>query len=271
MNADHRRAPLDIEVVRAHLRGESLLWQVIEIVTETGSTNTDLIEAAATGVDITRVVRVSEHQTAGRGRHGRVWSAPARTQVAFSAGVNAARIPNHAWGWLPLLAGVAVVDAVRATCGIAAGLKWPNDVLVASGKLAGILAEVAGAQPVIVIGIGLNATLSHEEAPEGATSLHMLGASKVDRNLILAQLLRELSARISRWTATGGTDEQLVGDYRRLSLTLGTRVRVDLPGDRHIVGLANDVDHLGRLQIVIGNDLHNVSAGDVTHLRPEVP
>ena len=86
-------------------------------------------------------------------------------------------MPSEAWGWLPLLTGVAVVDAVAEVAGVTAGLKWPNDVLVGTGKLAGILAEVAAPEPVVVVGLGLNVT----EAPDPvATSLSMLGAA-VDR------------------------------------------------------------------------------------------
>lgn len=64
-----------------------------------------------------------------------------------------------------LLTGVALVEAVRSTTGIAAGVKWPNDVLVGIGKLAGVLAEVAAPDPVIVVGLGLNVTLTADEAP----------------------------------------------------------------------------------------------------------
>ena len=77
-----------------------------------------------------------------------------RSQIALSVGVGADGVPPEAWGWLPLLTGVALVDAVRATTGIEAGVKWPNDILVGTGKLAGILAEVAAPDPVIVVGLG---------------------------------------------------------------------------------------------------------------------
>ena len=96
------------------------------------------------GDDVDGSVLFAEYQHAGRGRHGRHWSAPPRAQVALSVGVRGSSVPRSGWGWLPLATGVAVADALTALSGgFDSGLKWPNDVLVNGGKLAGILAEVA--------------------------------------------------------------------------------------------------------------------------------
>ncbi|MGI9125826.1 MAG: biotin--[acetyl-CoA-carboxylase] ligase, partial [Mycobacterium sp.] len=172
-------------------------------------------------------------------------------------------------GWLPLLTGVAVVDAVRATTGIDPGLKWPNDVLFGGGKLAGILAEVASPAPVIVVGLGLNVTLTAGEAPDPrATSLLMLGSTMLDRSALLGSILAELTARIDRWRIADGADAGLIADYRARSITLGTRVRALLPGDREIIGIATDLDDIGQLHIDTGAQTVAVSAGDITHLRP---
>lgn len=262
MTADARRGPLDVALPVA------APWSQLEVVEQTGSTNADLLARSAAGENIDGAVLVAEYQTAGRGRHGRSWSAPARSQLALSAGVGVAAVPPAGWGWLPLLTGVAVVDAVHEVCGVAAGLKWPNDVLVGAGKLAGILAEVAGEQ-VIVVGLGLNVTLTTDEAPDpAATSLLMLGVTEVDRNVLLAAILRTLGTRIERWRAAGGADTALLVDYQGHSLTLGSQVRASLPGGREIVGLARSVDELGRLRIDTDTDTVTVSAGDITHLRP---
>src|SRR5581483_2612329 len=205
------------------------------------------------GADIDGAVLLAEYQTAGRGRHGRHWSAPPRAQIALSVGVAAASVPRSSWGWLPLATGVAVADALTAVCGVAPGLKWPNDVLVDRGKLAGILAEVAAPAPVIVLGLGLNVTLTAEEAPDpAATSLLMLGSSVTDRNTLARKILGELTIRIDAWRAAGGADAALVADYQRYSLTLGSRVRAILPGDREVVGTANAIDETGRLCIDTG-------------------
>jgi BirA family transcriptional regulator, biotin operon repressor / biotin---[acetyl-CoA-carboxylase] ligase len=272
MDGDPLRVPLDAPALRDGLVGPGLPWRQLDVVDETGSTNADLLARCAAGVDIDGSVLVAEYQSAGRGRQGRQWSAPPRAQIAMSVGVGASSVPQSGWGWLPLATGVAVVDAVRGIAGVEAGLKWPNDVLVGDGKLAGILTEVAAPQPVIVVGLGLNVTLTIAEAPDpAATSLLMLGSPATDRNVLATRILRELALRIERWRAAGGADPALVADYQRYSLTLGSRVRATLPGDRQVVGVAQSVDELGRLHIDMGEKTVTISAGDITHLRPVDP
>ena len=263
------RARLDIAAICRDLVGPNMPFHRVDVVETTGSTNVDLLARHAAGEDIDRAVLIAEHQSAGRGRNGRAWSTPPRSQIALSMGIAARGVPTTAWGWVPLLAGVAVVDAVRATTGVDAKLKWPNDVLVGEGKLAGILAEVAAPDPVIVVGLGLNVTLTADEAPDPrATSLFMLGSTMLDRSALLGAVLAELSVRIDRWRSARGPDALLVEDYRRLSSTLGTGVRATLPGDREIVGVATDLDESGQLIIDTGAQTVAVSAGDITHLRP---
>jgi BirA family biotin operon repressor/biotin-[acetyl-CoA-carboxylase] ligase len=241
-------------------------WRRLDVVGETGSTNADLLAASAAGDDIDGSVLLAEHQNAGRGRHGRSWSAPPHAQIALSVGIDASAVTRSAWGWLPLATGVAVVDALTAVAHITVGLKWPNDVLAGDGKLAGILAEVAAPAPVVVVGLGLNVTLTAEEAPDpAATSLLMLKAPVIDRNVLTHSILGELAVRIEAWRAA---DPKLIADYRRYSLTLGSRVQATLPGGRRLVGLARAIDELGRLCIDTGDQTVTVSAGDITHLRP---
>ena len=263
------RAALDVVRVRHDLVGPGRPLTRLDVVETTGSTNADLLARHSAGEDIDGAVLIAEHQSAGRGRNGRAWSTPPRSQIALSVGIAARAVPTTAWGWVPLLTGVAVVDAVRATTGVDANLKWPNDILVGEGKLAGILAEVAAPDPVIVVGLGLNVTLTAEEAPDPrATSLLMLGSTMLDRSALLGAVLAELTARIDRWRSAGGPDTTLVADYRRRSVTLGTRVRALLPGDREIIGVAADLDVSGQLSIDTGAQTVTVSAGDITHLRP---
>lgn len=241
----------------------------LDVVETTGSTNADMLARHAAGEDIRGTALVAEHQTAGRGRNGRSWSAPPRSQIALSLGVDAGGVPPATWGWLPLLAGVALVDAIRDVTGVEALLKWPNDVLVGTGKLAGILAEVAAPDPVIVVGLGVNVTLTAEEAPDPrATSLLMLGSPTTDRAVLLKHILEELISRIEQWRSANGSATPLMDDYRQRSATLGATVRAILPGDREVIGTAYAIDDLGRLSIDTGADTVDVSAGDIVHLRP---
>lgn len=266
---DFDQPALDETALRSEVLGDSY-WRHLDVVSQTGSTNADLLARASSGTDIDGAVLIAEQQTAGRGRHGREWSAAPRGQIALSVGVRVDDVPTAGWGWLSLATGLAVVDAVATVSPVEAGLKWPNDVLAGGGKLAGILAEVA--QPFAVIGIGVNVT----EAPPdvGATSLLAEGVAQPDRDLLVRRLLRELGERIAAWREAWGADPQLANDYRARSLTLGSRVRAELPGGSDVVGIARDIDDQGRLQLETWDSNSDrsgqtvvVSAGDVIHLR----
>ncbi len=266
MDRDQLRTPLDAAALRAELIGTGLGWRQLDVVEQTGSTNADLLARAASGTDVAGAVLIAEHQTAGRGRHGRGWSASPRAQITMSVGVSVVEVPTEGWGWLSLATGVAVVDAVLAVTGVQAGLKWPNDVVADGRKLAGILAEVA--RPVVVIGLGLNVTQAPEEVDgPDATSLFDLGVPAPDRDRLVCAVLRELGRRIVAWRAARGADWALAADYRARSLTIGSQVRAQLPGGKDVVGIATAIDDHGRLCIEAGGQTAVVSAGDVVHLR----
>ncbi|ORV93833.1 biotin--acetyl-CoA-carboxylase ligase [Mycobacterium interjectum] len=263
---DSLRQPLDQAALRAELIGTGLGWRQLDVVEQTGSTNADLLARAAAGTDVAGAVLIAEHQTAGRGRHGRGWSATPRAQITMSVGVSIVDVPTEGWGWLSLATGVAIVDAIQQVTGVRAGLKWPNDVLADGGKLAGILAEVA--RPVVVIGLGLNVTQAPDEIDgPGATSLFDLGVTAPDRHRLVCAVLTELGRRIVGWRAARGADWALAADYRARSLTIGHAVRAQLPGGKEVVGTATAVDDQGRLCLEAGGQTVVVSAGDVVHLR----
>ena len=181
----------------------------------------------------------------------------------------------------PLLAGLALVAAIdrvgagtAAGVGVATALKWPNDLLLGPErrKGAGILVEAdgAGADGALVVGVGLNVTTTREALPEGATSLAAEGGP-TDRTTLLLALLDEVAALDDRWRAARGdvASAGLLEDYRARCATLGTPVRVALPGDRVLSGRAVDVDPSGHLLVRDGSgDTTAVSAGDVVHVRP---
>ena len=258
------RAPIDETALRDRLVPP---WRHLEVLQETGSTNGDLSARAAAGVDIRGMVLLAEHQTAGRGRHGRTWSAAPRSQVLISVGVDVAGMPTSTWGWLPLVTGIAVVEALAEVAGIDAGLKWPNDVLVGDDKLAGILAEVAAPSLTVVVGLGLNVTTTTIEVPGPATSLSQLGAAVTDRTAITSILLERLGSWFNRWRMSADPLAGVGPAYYAHSVTIGRRVRATLPGGRAVTGTADSLDGLGRLRIDTGPELVTVSAADIEHLR----
>jgi BirA family biotin operon repressor/biotin-[acetyl-CoA-carboxylase] ligase len=271
MSHNSVRRALDETALRDAVPIPGPAWRRLDVVAETGSTNADLIARGSTGEDIAGAVLITEHQTAGRGRNGRTWLAVPRALITMSMGVSTMGIPPAAWGWVPLVTGLAVVDAVAEVSGVRAGLKWPNDVLAGPQrhKLAGILAEVAPPASVIVVGVGLNVSLRVDELPDpAATSLQVLGAGEQDRAALVVALLTHMARRVDGLRRTGGADAALIEEYTAASLTIGSRVRATMPGDREAVGEALGVDDQGRVRIDTGDDVVVVSAGDIVHLRP---
>jgi len=215
-------------------------------------------------------VITTEHQTAGRGRLDRGWITPARSALTVSALLRPSpSIPVERWPWLPLMTGVAVASALRKK-GYAAGLKWPNDVLIEGRKVCGILIErieTTGARSsaAVVIGFGLNTSLTREELPiETATSLELESGAPVDRTEMLVALLGELRAAYEIW---GSDPAELARRYRELSVTVGEQVRAELPGGDVWEGVATEIDDFGRLVIATGEGPRVVGAGDVIHAR----
>ncbi|MEJ2885332.1 biotin--[acetyl-CoA-carboxylase] ligase [Actinomycetospora aeridis] len=272
-------APLDADALRRTLVPRP--WASLDVVAATGSTNADLL-ARATGPDAApdRTVLVAEHQDAGRGRRERVWEDRAGEGLTFSVLLRPREIAPERWGWAPLLAGLALVEAVGRVSGVPAALKWPNDLLLGAepaAKGAGILAEVGGGSGsdadggrALVVGIGLNVATPVADLPAGATSLVAEGAD-LDRDTVLVAVLRALADLDDRWRAAYGdvVAAGIVEDYRARCATLGREVSVMLPGDRRLEGRAVDVDRDGRLAVrTPDGDTTVVSAGDVVHVRP---
>jgi BirA family transcriptional regulator, biotin operon repressor / biotin---[acetyl-CoA-carboxylase] ligase len=266
--------PWDTAALRAALLAPAGPWARLEVVDRVGSTNGALLAAAAEGAP-DRSVLVARQQDAGRGRLGRHWVSPAGTGLTFSVLLRPAGVSPDRYGWLPLLAGLAVHDAVRALIPSQTCLKWPNDLLLGAGqrKAAGILAEATtGADgTAVVLGIGLNVDGGPDDLPPGATSLAAEGAVPLGRGAVLAEVLSRLAQREEAWRAAAGDPDadRLRADYRAACGSLGAEVRVELPGGMTVTGMAEDVDDDGRL-LLLGADGQRraIAAGDVVHVRP---
>ncbi|MGW1766990.1 biotin--[acetyl-CoA-carboxylase] ligase [Streptomyces sp. NPDC002073] len=270
------RPPLNLASLQRSLVTPDSLWSSVELVESTGSTNTDLAARAAELPE--GAVLVAEEQTSGRGRLDRSWTAPARSGLFFSLLLkpDPAKVAPAQWGWLTLLAGVAASAALSRAAAVDTSLKWPNDLLVTvdghERKTGGILAERAGGeQGGVVIGIGLNVTLTEDELPvPAAGSLVLAKAAVTDRDSLLKAVLRSIEDWYRRWCEAGGdpSESGLQETYAAECATLGRHVRAELPGGRELTGTAEAVDAEGRLVVRTADGAREaVSAGDVVHLR----
>ncbi|MFJ6384766.1 biotin--[acetyl-CoA-carboxylase] ligase [Kitasatospora sp. NPDC092039] len=271
---DLDRPPLDEEALRHDLLVPGGLWTSLDVVAETGSTNSDLAARAAAGAGQGAVL-VAEAQSAARGRMDRQWTAPPRSGLFLSVLLRPEEVPVERYGWLPILVGVAAASTLGRVAGVEVGLKWPNDLQAevdgAERKLGGILTELAGG--AVVVGMGLNVSLRAQELPvPTAASLALAGASTTDRGTLLRALLREFAELYRDWTAAAGDPHasDLMRAYVDRCTTLGRQVKVHLPGDRELVGEAVAVDGDGRLVVRTPDGVRRaVGAGDVVHVRPE--
>jgi len=250
------------------------------VLPETTSTNDILVAAAGTEPEFSVVVTGS--QTAGRGRLGRVWTAPPGTSLAISVLLRPVypageAMPLEHFGWLPLIAGAAMARAIMPHSRGVVGLKWPNDVQIDGLKVSGLLAELTPTGDAVVLGAGVNLALTAEQLPTAtSTSLLLAGATLDGDELADAVLgaylenLRDLYTDFLRY----GADVEASGTLALLTelcTTLGQQVRVELPGGTDLHGTATGIDRSGRLVVRRGSDgaVMAVAAGDVTHLRYE--
>ena len=234
-------------------------------VVETGSTNADLMAAAAAGAPHGSVL-ATDHQTAGRGRRDRRWESAPGDALMFSillsppGGVEGLASTTTALG-------VAAAEACRALGAEGVALKWPNDLVVGEAgthrKLAGILAQsvVSADQVAAVVGMGLNVRGARlgDLAP-AAVALDELVADP-DRERLLTDILQRLSETLALSPA------ELRIRYLALSATVGTVVEVTTD-DGLVVGEAIDVIDGGALLVDSEDGLHEVVVGDVVSVRP---
>ncbi len=238
---------------------------------EVDSTNRYLLDESRAGAP-EGVVVVADHQTAGRGRLGREWWAPARSSLLMSVLLRPNLLPERLHLASAALA-LAACDACEAETGVRPGLKWPNDLVVKDvsvpeRKLAGVLAEVD--LPAVVVGLGLNmnwdsgggrpAGLPAQLADRAVALDHLAGRS-VDGAALLDRLLASLGDLVLDWV-------EVASQYRRRCVTVGRPVRVELVNET-MTGIAEDVNAEGHLVVGTGRGLRTVSAADVVHLRPD--
>jgi BirA family biotin operon repressor/biotin-[acetyl-CoA-carboxylase] ligase len=243
------------------------------------STNRYLLDLARSGAP-EGVVVVADHQSAGRGRLGRRWEAPAGANLLTSVLLRP-DLPADRRYLASAVVALAAADGATTAAGVTLDLKWPNDLLAGDGrKVAGVLAEadldgVAGAsppRPAIVVGVGVNVNWPATDADlpaelvGTATSLCQLAGAPVDRSSLLSALLAALEPRVADLGTPDGRRRQ-VEELRARCVTVGARVRVDLP-DGSFEGTATGLTDEGHLVVEDQAGIRRtVVAGDVVHVR----
>ncbi len=216
----------------------------------------DLLDPA----DPEGAVAAADEQTAGRGRLGRAWVAPAGTAILCSVILRPpeGRRPVE----LSLVAGVAVADAVEEALDLSAQIKWPNDVLVNRKKVAGMLAEAR--DDAVVVGIGINVNQERDDLPADtvppAASLRTTDGVERERAPLLARVLARLEQHYDLWRE-GGLDAIYI-DLGSRDFLRGRRIAVD-----GLAGTAVQIDREGRLEIDVGGDHRTIESGEVTYER----
>jgi BirA family biotin operon repressor/biotin-[acetyl-CoA-carboxylase] ligase len=235
----------------------------LHVAFSTKSTNQEALAAAHGGA--TSGIYVAEYQEHGRGRRGRTWVSPAGSNIYFSMLVTFAKGVAELEG-LSLAVAVLVVDALNSSGYAGFRLKWPNDVLRDSRKVAGILLEVTGdmAGPCkVVIGIGINVRVSAALKSQVSQPVAGLveGTSAVpDRNLIVANLVRELQKGITAFERHGFGPFK--DRWQSIDAYNGQLVRVGVNPD-WVEGRILGVDNKGALRLETGNGVRLVSSGEL--------
>ncbi len=238
----------------------------IEILDSASSSNTLLLQRAVQGASSGSVLAV-EWQSGGRGRMGRVWLSGLGNALTFSLLWRFERGLSSLSG-LSLAAGVALMRALHALGIEGTQLKWPNDVVSAHGKLAGILVEAQGdmlGPSAVVIGIGLNLSLPQpilRQIERPVTSLMGMTASVPERNLLLAVLLRELHGVLFEFAALGFS--ALRAEWEKNHGSQDRSVQLLLPDGSAVVGIARGVTEDGSLELETAHGMRRFNVGEIS-------
>jgi len=268
---------LSSETIAALLPSKTLNHSLF-VFKELTSTNTFALELAKTPLSQGTVV-LADRQTAGRGRLQRSWFSPPGANV-YGSLVFSFNSEFQAMGWIPLMAGTAIAQAIEDHAEIGINLKWPNDILVDERKVGGILCESfkrSSTETCVVIGFGINVNLPETAFPKDleliATSLQIESQRPLERHHLLKAIISTLE---QGWEAliSEGPQTCLLTYSTRCS-TLGKQVQVQFPDGSELEGMAQSIGEHGQLQITPSPSdakersarILDVHAGDIRHIR----
>ncbi len=240
--------------------------QNLTCLSEVDSTNNYVKRLAEDGAEHGTTV-TADYQSGGKGRRGRTWVTPPGTAIALSTLIRPVLEPEKA-SMMTLLAGMAVVKAVRIVTGLNSQIKWPNDAVIDGKKISGTLTEMSmefGAINYIVIGTGINANITEfpDELKATATSLILEMGEKVNRVAIICEYLKALEEYIDLFLQTKDMT-LLLDEYHGMLVNKDRQVRVLEPGNEYL-GIARGIDKDGQLLVEREDgSIETVYAGEVS-------
>ena len=259
---------LSSAAISANTAGLETLGLRIEVEREIDSTNAAL-KRRALSEDIHGVALFAETQTAGRGRLGRVWVSPPKSNIYLSLGWRTGLEPLELAG-LSLAAGCAIGEGLERNFGLKMQLKWPNDLYLGGKKCGGVLIDLVQSSNqdwTIVVGVGLNVAMPNSggnNIDQPWTDLSSHSAVPLTRNEVGGQLLGALVPLLSSWQV--GAFSQWRESWSRRDLMAGHQITVQ-QGNHSISGRADGVDHSGALRVVTNEGLTVVQSGEASMLR----
>ncbi|MFZ1746478.1 MAG: biotin--[acetyl-CoA-carboxylase] ligase [Nitrospirales bacterium] len=252
--------------------------ETLYIFEELASTNAFAMEKAKNQA-LSGTVVLADRQTAGRGRLDRSWFSPGKSNI-YGSLLFVHETPIQYLGWVPLMAGVAIAQALEQQASIRIDLKWPNDLLIGGRKLGGVLCDSfrnPRHHSCVVIGFGINVNLSQSEFPlelqTSATSLQIHCHCAVNREELIMKVITSLEKNWENLRSNGPLSYLV--EYTHSCVTIGQTIQVQFPDGSQLQGLAHSIGEHGQLRVIPSpsdsNDqsarIRDIHSGEILHLR----
>lgn len=265
--------------ILATLLPSKRLNESLFVFQELPSTNRFAVELAKNPIPQGTVV-LADSQTAGQGRLQRSWFSPPNANIYGSIVFTLNMQKLQAIGWIPLMAGSAIAEALEGNTSSHIKLKWPNDILLDERKVGGILCESfkkSSTKTCVIIGFGINVNLAESAFPKDiepiATSLQIQSQGPLDRHPLITSIIKSLEKGWKELISQG--PEVCRIKYRARCSTLGKQIQVQFPDGSHLEGAAQSIGEHGQLQIAPSSSettdqsarIIDVYAGDIRHIR----
>ena len=262
---------IDIFEIKKNLKG-SFIGKNIYYEEKVDSTNTLARELSAKGVKNGSVV-ISDYQEKGRGRNGKIWTSPCGCNIYMSIILKPKFSPEVAQG-MTILAAVSVADAIAEVASLKPQIKWPNDILIDSKKVSGILTEMSTQNMIIehiIVGIGINVNAEENDMENGikniATSL-LIESKKTDgftgllnRNKLITSILNKFDKYYEMFLSTGLSS--VLQYYQKYFNMIGKEIEINIK-DKRVKGQVVGIDSKGALLLKTGeNELEKVVSGEI--------